>query len=118
LAVSGPAPLCRVVFVNSGSEANENALRLARRATGRTDVVTFDGGFHGRTADAISGAGLAKYRELGKPNVPGHRIVPFADLAVLEKVVDERVAAVLIEPIQSLAGVITAPPEFWRGLRR
>ena len=118
IAAHAPAPLSRVFFVNSGSEANENALRLARRATGRTDVVTFDGGFHGRTADAISGAGLAKYRELGKPNVPGHRIVPFADLAALETVVDERVAAVLIEPIQSLAGVITAPPEFWRGLRR
>jgi acetylornithine/N-succinyldiaminopimelate aminotransferase len=118
IAAQAPAPLTRVFFVNSGTEANENAMRLARRATGRSEIVTFDGGFHGRTADAISAAGLPKYRELGKPNVPGHRFARFGDLAAAEEVVDEKVAAVLIEPIQSLAGVITAPPEYFQGLRR
>ena len=118
IASEAPAPLSKVFFVNSGTEANENAMRLARRATGRTDIVSFEGGFHGRTADAISAAGLGKYRELGKPNVPGHRIIPFGDLAAAERAVDEKVAAVLIEPIQSMAGVIVGSPEYLRGLRR
>jgi acetylornithine aminotransferase/acetylornithine/N-succinyldiaminopimelate aminotransferase len=118
IAAKAPAPLSKVFFVNSGTEAVENAMRLARRATGRTDVVTFEGAFHGRTADAISAAGLEKYRELGRPNVPGHRILPFDDLGAVEKVIDERVAAVLLEPIQSMAGVIAASPDYLRGLRR
>jgi acetylornithine aminotransferase/acetylornithine/N-succinyldiaminopimelate aminotransferase len=118
IAAQAPAPLSKVFFVNSGTEANENAMRLARRATGRTDVVSMHGGFHGRTADAISAAGLAKYRKLGEPNVPGHRLVPFGDLPAVDAAVDDRVAAVLIEPIQSLAGVVTAPASYFQGLRR
>jgi acetylornithine/N-succinyldiaminopimelate aminotransferase len=117
IAGKAPPPLSRVFFVNSGTEANENAMRLARRATGRTDVLSFHGGFHGRTADAISSAGLARYRELGRPNVPGHRLVPFGDLAAAEAALDEHVAAVLLEPIQSLAGVVTAPASYFQGLR-
>jgi acetylornithine aminotransferase/acetylornithine/N-succinyldiaminopimelate aminotransferase len=112
-----PAPLASVFFVNSGSEANENAMRLARRATGRRDVVTFSGAFHGRTADAISGAGLEKYRALGEPNVPGHRILPFGDLEAAQAGIDESVACVMLEPIQSLAGVILPGHEFFHGLR-
>ena len=118
IAAEAPPSLPKVFFVNSGSEANENAMRLARRATGRTGIVSCTGGFHGRTADAISAAGLEKYRELGKPNVPGHRIIPFGDLPAAASAVDETVAAVVIEPIQSLAGVLTAPPEYFQGLRR
>lgn len=118
IARHAPAPGTKVFFVNSGTEANENAMRLARRATGRDDVLSFHGGFHGRTADAISAAGLAKYRDLARPNVPGHRFAPFGDLAAAEARVDDGVAAVLVEPIQSLAGVITAPAEYFQGLRR
>ena len=118
IAAKAPAPLSKVFFVNSGTEAIENAMRLARRATGRTDIVTFEGAFHGRTADAISAAGLEKYRKLGRPNVPGHRILPFDDLDAVEQAVDENVAAVLLEPIQSMAGVIAASPDYLRGLRR
>jgi len=117
IAAQAPSPLSKVFFVNSGTEANENAMRLARRFTGRTDVLSFDGGFHGRTADAISAAGLAKYREMGKPNVPGHRLAPFGDLAAAEAALDEDVAAILLEPIQSLAGVVTAPASYFQGLR-
>ena len=113
-----PAPLSKVFFVNSGTEANENAMRLARRATGRSDILSMHGGFHGRTADAISAAGLAKYRDLARPNVPGHRFVPFGDLAAVERGLDSGVAAVLLEPIQSMAGVITAPASYFEGLRR
>lgn len=112
-----PPPLASVFFVNSGTEANENAMRLARRTTGREGIVSFEGAFHGRTADAISAAGLAKYRELGRPNVPGHRVAPFGNLAALERALDDSVAAVILEPIQSLAGVIAAPAAYFRGLR-
>ena len=118
IARHAPAPGTKVFFVNSGTEANENAMRLARRSTGRDDVLSFHGGFHGRTADAISAAGLAKYRDLARPNVPGHRFAPFGDLAAAEAKVDDGVAAVLVEPIQSLAGVVTAPAEYFQGLRR
>jgi acetylornithine/succinyldiaminopimelate/putrescine aminotransferase len=117
IAAHAPAPLSRVFFVNSGTEANENAMRLARRFTGRTDILSFEGGFHGRTADAISAAGLAKYRELGRPNVPGHRIVPFGDISAAGRALDGEVAGVLVEPIQSLAGVIVPPAGYLRGLR-
>ncbi len=118
IAAQAASPLSKVFFVNSGTEANENAMRLARRATGREEIVSMHGGFHGRTADAISAAGLEKYRRLAEPNVPGHRFVPFGDLAAAQAAVDERVAAVLVEPIQSLAGVITAPAAYFQGLRR
>ncbi|HEV2827725.1 MAG TPA: aspartate aminotransferase family protein [Pyrinomonadaceae bacterium] len=112
-----PAELTKVFFCNSGTEANENAMRMARMATGRENIVTFSGGFHGRTADAISATFLGKYREIGKPNVPGHLEAEFGDLESVRAVADESVAAIMLEPIQSMAGVRTAPPEFFRHLR-
>jgi acetylornithine/N-succinyldiaminopimelate aminotransferase len=112
-----PEPLAKVFFCNSGTEANENAMRMARMATGRENIVTFSGGFHGRTADAISATFLGKYRELGKPNVPGHLETNFGDLDSLREIADESVAAIMLEPIQSMAGVRMAEPEFYRGLR-
>ncbi|MEP6922616.1 MAG: aspartate aminotransferase family protein [bacterium] len=113
-----PAGLGRVFFCNSGTEANENAMRMARLATGRQNIITFSGGFHGRTADAISATFLGKYRELGKPNVPGHLQAEFGDIESVRKVVDESVAAIMLEPIQSMAGVRMASPNFYRALRK
>ena len=112
-----PESLTKVFFCNSGTEANENAMRMARLASGRENVITFSGGFHGRTADAISATFLGKYRELGKPNVPGHLQAEFGDIESVRKVADETVAAIMLEPIQSMAGVRTAPPQFFRELR-
>ena len=112
-----PAPLKKVFFCNSGTEANENAMRMARMATGREQIITFSGGFHGRTADAISATFLGKYRELGKPNVPGHIEAEFGDIGFVRKVADETVAAIMLEPIQSMAGVRMAEPSFYRALR-
>ena len=112
-----PESLTKVFFCNSGTEANENAMRMARLATGRENVITFSGGFHGRTADAISATFLGKYRELGKPNVPGHLQAEFGDIESVRKVADETVAAIMLEPIQSMAGVRTATPQFFRELR-
>src|SRR5688500_15661943 len=63
-----PASLHKAFFCNSGTEANENAMRMARMSTGRQKIVSFSGGFHGRTADSISATFLGKYRDSGKPN--------------------------------------------------
>ncbi|MFN2510258.1 MAG: aspartate aminotransferase family protein [Pyrinomonadaceae bacterium] len=113
-----PESLTKVFFCNSGTEANENAMRMARLATRRENIITFSGGFHGRTADAISASFLGKYRELGKPNVPGHLQAEFGDIQSVRKLADETVAAIMLEPIQSMAGVRTAPPTFFRDLRK
>jgi acetylornithine aminotransferase/acetylornithine/N-succinyldiaminopimelate aminotransferase len=112
-----PESLTKAFFCNSGTEANENAMRMARMATGRESVITFGGGFHGRTADAISATFLGKYREIGKPNVPGHLRAEFGDIESVRAVASESVAAIMLEPIQSMAGVAMAAPSFYRALR-
>ncbi len=112
-----PDVLSKAFFCNSGTEANENAMRMARMATGRLNIVTFSGGFHGRTADAISATFLGRYRELGKPNVPGHLQAEFGDINSVRSLADENVAAIMLEPIQSMAGVRLAEPGFYRELR-
>lgn len=115
-----PQALTKAFFCNSGTEANENAMRMARMAQGtshREKIITFSGGFHGRTADAISATFLGKYRELGKPNVPGHLEAEFGDIESVRALVDDTVAAIMIEPIQSMAGVRMAQPGFYRELR-
>ena len=83
-----PRSLTKAFFCNSGTEANENAMRIARMATGREKVITFDGGFHGRTADSISATFLGRYREIGRPNVPGHVAAKFGDLDSVRAVAD------------------------------
>ena len=113
-----PDSLTKAFFCNSGTEANENAMRMARMATGRENVITFSGGFHGRTADAISATFLGKYREIGKPNVPGHLQAEFADIDSVRAIADDSVAAIMLEPIQSMAGVRMADPAFYQALRR
>ena len=112
-----PAPLTKAFFCNSGTEANENAMRMARMATGRENIITFSGGFHGRTADAISATFLGKYREIGKPNVPGHLQAEFGDIDSVRALADDSVAAIMLEPIQSMAGVRMAGSEFYQALR-
>ncbi len=118
LVTIAPRSLTKAFFCNSGTEANENAMRMARMATGRENIITFSGGFHGRTADAISATFLGKYRELGKPNVPGHLQAEFGDLESVRALADETVAAIMLEPIQSMAGVRQAEPGFYRALRK
>lgn len=112
-----PQSLTKAFFCNSGTEANENAMRMARMATGRSNIITFSGGFHGRTADAISATFLGKYRKLGEPNVPGHIEAEFGNVESVAAVADKSVAGVMLEPIQSMAGVKTADPEFFKALR-
>ena len=112
-----PSPLAKTFFCNSGTEANENAMRMARMSTRRENIITFTGGFHGRTADAISATFLGKYRELGKPNVPGHLQAEFGNIESVRALADDTIAAIMLEPIQSMAGVRMAQPDFYRSLR-
>jgi acetylornithine aminotransferase/acetylornithine/N-succinyldiaminopimelate aminotransferase len=112
-----PDALTKAFFCNSGTEANENAMRMARMATGRENIISFSAGFHGRTADAISATFLGKYREIGKPNVPGHLQAEFGDIDTVGAVADDSVAAIMLEPIQSMAGVKMAERSFYRQLR-
>ena len=117
LVCIAPDSLTRAFFCNSGTEANENAMRMARMTTGRENIITFSGGFHGRTADAISATFLGKYREIGRPNVPGHLQAEFGDIDSVRALADDSVAAIMLEPIQSMAGVRVAEPSFYRALR-
>jgi acetylornithine/succinyldiaminopimelate/putrescine aminotransferase len=113
-----PEGVTKAFFCNSGTEANENAMRMARMKTGRERVITFTGSFHGRTADSISATFLGKYREIGRPNVPGHICAEFGSIESVAALADETVAAVMLEPVQSMAGVRVAAPEFYQELRR
>lgn len=114
-----PAPLTRAFFVNSGTEAVENAIKVARKATGRMDILAFDRGFHGRTLGSLGATGLSKYRAGAGVDLPGYHFAPFGDLeAVADHLRTQSTAAIILEPVQSLAGVRTAPPAFYQGLRQ
>lgn len=113
-----PPGITHCFLVNSGAEANENALKLARRITGHQDVLAFGGGFHGRTLAAVNITGINHYRGHGAPQVDGHHFVEFGDLAAAEAVFKAHaLAAVVLEPVQSMAGARIAAPEFYQGLR-
>jgi acetylornithine/succinyldiaminopimelate/putrescine aminotransferase len=117
LAAFGPRSLGRVFFVNSGAEANENALRLALKVTGRTKVVAMEQSFHGRTA-AAAAVTWGSEKWYGFPRTPFDvQFVPRNDLAALNAAVDASTAAVIIEPVQGLAGGFDFAPEFMHGIR-
>jgi acetylornithine/succinyldiaminopimelate/putrescine aminotransferase len=119
LAELCPEPLGRVFLCNSGAEANENALHLARRLTGRQTIVTVRGGWHGRTAATLACTDGPRYEAAARrAGMPLSRKVPFDDVAALEAAVDETVAAVLVEPVQGFAGARECSPEFLAAARR
>ncbi|CAA9360759.1 MAG: Acetylornithine aminotransferase [uncultured Nocardioidaceae bacterium] len=106
-----------VFFTNSGTEANEAALKLTRR-TGRTHLVAAEGAFHGRTMGSLALTAKAAYREPFEP-LPGDvTFVPYGDVAALEKAVTDRTAAVVLEPVQGEAGVVVPPDGYLAAARR
>ena len=114
-----PEPLERVFLCNSGAEANENALHLARRRTGRQSIVSLRGGWHGRTVATLACTDGTLYEEAARRSgIPLSRKVPFNDIATLEAAVDDSVAAVIVEPVQGLAGARACSAEFLRAARR
>ena len=113
----------RVFFCNSGAEANEAAIKLARRygseqAGGRSEVITALNSFHGRTLATLTATGQEKIRLGYDPLPSGFRYVPFNDLDAAEDAVDERTAAILVEPIQGEGGVVVPDVSYIRGLRQ
>lgn len=113
-----PDPLGRVFFCNSGAEANENALALARKVTGRQLVVSVEGGWHGRTAATLAITHGAKYEEIARRSgIPLSRKVRFNDVAGISAAVDDSVAAVIVEPVQGLGGARDCTPDFLRAAR-
>jgi acetylornithine/succinyldiaminopimelate/putrescine aminotransferase len=113
-----PGPLSGVFFCNSGAEANENALALARKRTGRRNVVSVRGGWHGRTPGVLACTDGARYEEAAKRSgIPLSTRVPFNDAVALEAVVDGSVAAVIVEPVQGIQGARDCSPEFLKAAR-
>ncbi len=116
-------PFSRFFFCNSGAEANEALLKLARHyhfgvgAPERVGVISTIASFHGRTMGALTLTGQPKYHEGMGPLVGGIKHVPYGDLAAMRAAVDDTTAAVLVEPIQAEGGLFVPPPEYLRGLR-
>lgn len=114
----------KVFFSNSGSEANETALKFARKyarvsaaKNDKTKIVAFTGSFHGRTMGALSVTAREKYRTPFEPLIPDVHIATFNDLLSVEKVVDEKTCAVIVEPVQGEGGVNPATPAFLNRVR-
>lgn len=106
-------------FCNSGAEANETAIKLARlHGQGkRFKIITMEGGFHGRSMGAVSATAQPKYHAGFYPLLPGFTYVPYGDLAAATKAVDAETAAILIEPIQGEGGIRIPPEGYLQGLR-
>lgn len=116
LSRMAPPGLDSIFFCNSGTEAVETALKLARKATGRMRIVSMEGDFHGRTLGSLATTWNPAYREMYQSLLSGVQFVPFGDPDAARRAVDSSVAAVILEPIQSIAGMVEAPPEYYRAL--
>ena len=111
----------QVFFCNSGAEANEAALKLARKrgsAKGKTRIISFNHSFHGRTYGAVTLTGQEKYHKGFAPMVPDVLYADYNDLASVEALMDDSIAAIFVEPLQGEGGIIVAEQSFLEGLRR
>lgn len=110
----------KAFFCNSGAEANEAAIKLVRLHTpaGRYKIITFQGGFHGRTFGAVSATAQPKYHEGLEPMLPGFDYAPFGDLEAVRNLIDDKTAGILVEPIQGEGGIRIPPAGFLEGLRQ
>ncbi len=118
LTARTPGDLNRVFLCNSGAEAVEGAIKIARLLTGRAGVVATMRGFHGRTLGALSATWNEKYRKPFAPLVPGFSHVPFDDLEAMAEAIADDTAAVLVEIVQGEGGVRPGDINYFRGLRR
>ncbi len=114
----------RVFFGNSGAEANEAAIKLARKyakerfASDRFEIIATRNSFHGRTLATVSATGQEKYQHGFEPLVPGFKHVPYNDLRAMERAMDSRTAAILVEPLQGEGGVYVPDDDYLPGLRK
>lgn len=115
--------LGKVFFCNSGAEANEAAIKLVRKyfhrhnEAGRKEIISFNKSFHGRTMGALAATGQAKYQEGFAPMVAGFAYANYNDLASVEGLISDKIAAIMVEPIQGEGGINVAELGFLRGLR-
>jgi acetylornithine/N-succinyldiaminopimelate aminotransferase len=112
----------KVFLANSGAEANEAAIKLARRwgnnaGNGRYEILATLGSFHGRTLATLSATGQEKYHQGFQPLMPGFRLLPFDDLAALDRARHDETVAVMVEPIQGEGGVVMPRPDYLKRLR-
>jgi acetylornithine/N-succinyldiaminopimelate aminotransferase len=112
----------RIYFCNSGAEANEGAIKLARkwgrvRKSGAYEIITFDGAFHGRTLATMSASGKPGWDAMFAPQVPGFPRATLNDLASVARLITDRTVAVMLEPVQGESGVVPADLDFLRALR-
>jgi len=118
LAQITPGDLRYTFFCNSGTEAVEGALKLARLATGKTQIIGTIGGFHGKTYGGLSASGREVYRAPFAPLVPEFAHVPFGDAGAMADACTEQTAAVIVEPVQGENGVILPPDDYLPSLRK
>jgi predicted acetylornithine/succinylornithine family transaminase len=112
----------QALFVNSGAEAVESAIKLARKyhhdkKNGRFEIIAMENSFHGRTMGALSATGQKKYHKGFAPLLRGFRHVPFGDIGAVRKVCSKKTAAILVEPVQGEGGIVPAPAGYLRALR-
>lgn len=112
-----PQGITRVFFTNSGAESNDAAIKLSRKATGRTDVISAYQSYHGRTIGTVSATGQVKHRERFNPLMPNYRFVKYGSLTEMESVLDKNVAAVILEPVQGEGGVNVPPDNYLSEIR-
>ncbi len=118
IASIAPGDIDHTLFVNSGAEANEAALKMAVKYTGRTKVMSAIDGFHGRTAASLGATGQKKYQSGFEPLISdAYEYFPYGDAEAVKNMISKDVAAVLVEPIQGESGVITAKKEFFKAVR-
>ncbi len=110
----------KVFFCNSGAEANEGMIKLARKfgnATGRNIIISMENSFHGRTLATLAATGRAKYRKGFEPDMPGFLQVPFNDIDAVRKAWTPQVCAVMLEMVQGEGGILPADPQYLKELR-
>ncbi|HOQ10324.1 MAG TPA: acetylornithine transaminase [Syntrophomonadaceae bacterium] len=116
--------LDKAFFCNSGAEANEAAIKLARKyfyrkkQANKTEIIAFEHSFHGRTMGALTATGQTKYHEGFGPLVPGFKYVEYNNLPAVEQAITDNTCAIIVEPIQGEGGIHPADPTFLRSLRR
>ena len=121
--LAGLSGMQKVFFANSGAEANEGAIKLARKwgalhKGGAYEILTFENAFHGRTLATMSASGKPQWELLFEPKIPGFRKLPVNDLEAVRAAIGPGTVAVLFEPIQGEAGVVPFTPAFLKGVRK
>ncbi|MCI7182027.1 MAG: aspartate aminotransferase family protein [Schaedlerella sp.] len=121
-ALAKASGMDKIFFTNSGTEANEGAIKAARRyaytkGSGRFEIISMENSFHGRSIGAVSVTGHDSYREPFEPLLPGIRFAQFNDLESVKAQVNDKTCAIMLEPLQGEGGINVAKPEFMEGIR-